>query len=45
MYFESWFTEITDNEEEEYAIDQVHYHENFNIGPYLNNDIVIITIK
>ena len=35
---------MTENSEAEYEIDQVIFHEAFNIGPYLNNDIAIVTI-
>ena len=37
--------DVTENSEAEYEIDQVIFHEAFNIGPYLNNDIALLKIK
>ena len=36
--------EIPDEEEQEFAIDKVDFHEYFNVGPYLNNDIAVVHI-
>ena len=33
-----------EDEEEEFEIDSIEIHPDFNVGPYLNNDIAIITI-
>lgn len=37
--------DVIDKEEEEYEIEKVAFHENYNIGPYLNNDIALVTIR
>ena len=34
----------TEAEEEEYEIKSIEIHPDFNVGPYLNNDIAIVTI-
>ena len=39
------FSDVFDREEQEFTIDKIEVHENFNIGPYLNNDIAIITLR
>ena len=33
-----------EDEEEEYEITSIDIHSDFNVGPYLNNDIAIVTI-
>ena len=33
-----------EDEEEEYEITSIEIHSEFNVGPYLNNDIAIVTI-
>ena len=33
-----------EDEEEEYEIISIDIHSDFNVGPYLNNDIAIVTI-
>ena len=33
-----------ESEEEEYEITSIDIHSEFNVGPYLNNDIAIVTI-
>ena len=40
-----FFSDVFDREEQEFTIEKVEPHENFNIGPYLNNDIAIVTIR
>ena len=37
--------EVKDEEEEEFNIEKIDFHEEFGIGPYLNNDIAVIHIK
>ena len=37
--------EFPDSEETEYDIEEINFHENFNVGPYLNNDIAIVKIQ
>ena len=36
--------QIKDEGEAEYAIGKVDFHENFNVGPYQNNDIAVVHI-
>ena len=36
--------EIPDNEEQEFTIEKVDFHEYYNVGPYLNNDIAVVHI-
>ena len=36
--------EIPDPEEQEFAIANVDFHDYFNVGPYLNNDIAVVHI-
>ena len=35
---------VTEEEEAEYEIKSIEVHPDFNVGPYLNNDIAIVTI-
>ena len=35
---------VTEEEEAEYEIKSIEIHPDFNVGPYLNNDIAIVTI-
>ena len=37
--------DLVENDEAEYDIESIRFHENFNMGPYLNNDIALITIR
>ena len=37
--------DVKDRFEAEYLIDKIDFHENYNIGPYLNNDIAVITVR
>ncbi len=37
--------DVLDRFEEEFDIQWVKYHDNYNVGPYLNNDIALIQIK
>ena len=37
--------DIPDKDESEYDIENMILHENFNVGPYLNNDIALVKIK
>ena len=36
---------MEDVDEQEYNIKSVHFHPQFNVGAYLNNDIALVTIK
>ena len=36
--------DVLESEEEEYEITSMEIHSEFNVGPYLNNDIAIVTI-
>jgi len=36
--------DVLEDEEEEYEITSIEIHTEFNVGPYLNNDIAIVTI-
>ena len=35
---------MIEEEEKEYTIESIEIHPDYNVGPYLNNDIAIITI-
>ena len=37
--------DVVDKDESEYNIENMILHENFNVGPYLNNDIALVKIK
>jgi hypothetical protein len=37
--------EVADPGEQEFPIDKIDFHDNFNVGPYLNNDIAVIHIS
>ena len=37
--------EIPDEEEQEFDIQKIHFHENFNVGPYQNNDIALVRVR
>ncbi|XP_040567664.1 serine protease svh-1 [Lepeophtheirus salmonis] len=37
--------EIEEEAEAEYDIDEIIFHEHYNVGPYLNNDIALIKLK
>jgi hypothetical protein len=37
--------EVADPGEQEFNIDKIDFHENFNVGPYLNNDIAVVHIS
>jgi hypothetical protein len=39
------FSDVLDREEKEFSIEKVDFHENYNVGPYLNNDIAIVTLR
>ncbi len=36
---------MPDRFEAEHLIERVHFHDNYNVGPYLNNDIAVVQIK
>jgi hypothetical protein len=36
---------VFEREEKEFTIEKVEVHENYNIGPYLNNDIAVVTVR
>jgi len=37
--------EVLDKEEQEFDIEKIDFHEDFGVGPYLNNDIAVVHIK
>jgi len=37
--------DVLESEEAEYGIEEIKFHENFNVGPYLNNDIAIVKVR
>ena len=37
--------DVTEREEAEYDIDDIYFHDSFNVGPYLNNDIALVKVK
>ena len=37
--------EVTDPGEQEFPIHKIDFHDNFNVGPYLNNDIAVVHIS
>ena len=39
------FSDVLDREEKDFPIEKVDFHENYNVGPYLNNDIAIVTLR
>ena len=40
-----WDQDVEDVGEQEFSIQTVNFHPDFNVGAYLNNDIAVITIK
>ena len=40
-----WDQEVEDITEQEFNIKSIHFHPEFNVGKYLNNDIALLTIK
>ena len=40
-----WDQDIDDVDEQEFSIKAVHFHPQYNVGAYLNNDIALIKIK
>ncbi|CAB4062623.1 SVH1 [Lepeophtheirus salmonis] len=40
-----WDMEVPDVQEQEFSIEDVHFHEEYNMNKYLNNDIALIRIK
>jgi len=40
-----WDQDVEDIDEQEFSIQSVHFHPEFNVGAYLNNDIAVIRIK
>ena len=39
------FSDVRDRFEKEYEVEQIEYHDNYNVGPYLNNDLAIVQVK
>jgi len=39
------FADVLDREEKDFPVERVDFHENYNVGPYLNNDIAIVTLR
>lgn len=40
-----WDMQVDDLEEQSYEVDAVHFHEEYNVGVYLNHDIAVVRIK
>ena len=40
-----WDQDIVDIDEQEFSIQSVHFHPDFNVGAYLNNDIAVVKLK
>ncbi len=40
-----WDMQVSDLQEQEFKVDAVHYHEEYNVGLYLNNDIAVVRIR
>ena len=36
--------QVDDLEEQEFKVESVHFHENYNVGLYLNNDIAVVKL-
>ncbi len=39
-----WDTQVPDVGENEYAVETVYFHEQYNVGLYLNNDIAVVRV-
>ena len=37
--------DVHEEAEEEYEIRTIHFHQHYNVGPYLNNDIALVVIE
>lgn len=37
--------DVRDRYEAEYPVARIHFHEGYNVGPYLNNDLALVQIK
>ena len=40
-----WDQDVPDIDEQEFSIEAIHFHPEFNLGPYLNNDIAVVKLK
>ena len=40
-----WDQDVKDVDEQELSIASVHFHPEFNIGAYLNNDLAVVRVK
>ena len=40
-----WDQDVEDVDEQELSIASVHFHPEFNIGAYLNNDLAVVRVK
>merc|ERR1719431_925520 len=40
-----WDQDVSDIDEQEFSIQSVHFHPEFNVGAYLNNDIAVVKLK
>ena len=40
-----WDQDIEDVDEQEFSVKSVHFHPQYNVGAYLNNDIAVVKIK
>jgi hypothetical protein len=46
LYFENCLRkDIEDVDEQEFSLQSVHFHPEFNVGLYLNNDLAVLRIK
>ncbi len=39
-----WDMQVVDVEEQDYRVEAVHFHDEYNVGLYLNNDIAVVRI-
>ena len=37
--------QVPDLEEQEFMVQSVHFHQDYNVGVYLNNDIAVVRVK
>ena len=40
-----WDQDVEDIDEQEFSIAAVHFHPEYNVGAYLNNDLAVVTTK
>jgi len=39
------FSDVNDRYESDHEVGRIFFHENYNVGQYLNNDIALVQIK